>query len=364
MMIKKLFKFLCVVLISASVLTSCTSKSSTEKYNNQEIAVKIGKVLKDNVEEKYIAIGEVLPNNQVDVYLNTIGEIENIFVQTGDFIEKDMPMIQLVDENVNTKFNTTESQLRTIRDNLALQYASALENYNQQKLLFESGATSQNIFDDTYDELIVVERKYKDARINYNNQVSNLKLSVNDLLVKSPIKGQIAALDVEIGQNATNQKAITIIDTSKLYVKTMVSSELKKILKLNQKVRLKLEGLTNYSEGVITSIDEVPNLDSKLFKVKIEIEEDSIDIGDFAEIEFITKYYKAKLVPSISIVRRGNEKYLFKYENEMLKKVLIETGLSKENLIEVISDEIDENTKIIVSGQNNLNVNDDINIVE
>lgn len=364
MKIKKMQLIAIIVLVAAALL-GCSAESPPIESQNIAVPVVLGTAIQDTVEETYVTIGEVIPNNQLDVYLGNIGEIERIFIKPGDFIEEEMPMIQLTNKTTQATFNATESQLRTIRDNLAVQYNAALESYNLQKVLFETGTVSQDMLNASYDQLLIAQRQYLDAQVSYNNQISNLKSSVDDLLVKSPITGQVASLNVQKGQTARNQLATTIIDNSILYVQTMVSGELKKTLKLNQDVRLSVEGVDRPVSGKVSAINEIPDLTSKLFEIRVQIMEDvPVGVGDFSEAEFITQSYPAILVPADAVVRKGIEKYVFVYENETLKKVVLETGLSKGNWVEVITDEISISSSIVIRGQNELREGDKIMIKE
>ncbi len=364
-MITKKITLSVLTFLLVATLAGCSAAAPEAEAAKPVIPVKLGHVVQDTVEETYVTIGEVIPNNQFDVYLNPPGEIEAIFVKPGDFIEKDMPMIQLSNPSTKTTYNATESQLRTIRDNLSVQYNAALESYNLQKLLFDSGTISEKNLSDSHDQLLVTKRQYQDANTNYQNQISSLRSTVEDLLVQSPIMGQIASLNVKVGETAGNQLAVIIIDNTTLYVKTMVPGELKKTLTLDQDVHLSLEGIDHIVPGKISTINEIPDLSSKLFEVAVEIMEDvNIGVGDFTEVEFVTKSYKALLVPSTAIVRKGIEKYVFTYDNDQLEKVVLETGLSSGDQIEVISDELNESSTIIIRGQNDLRVDDKILIIE
>lgn len=364
-MISKKTHGIVLILMVALALIGCTPDITEVESANTAVPVVLAAVVKDTVEETYVTIGKVIPNNQLDVYLNNSGTIDAIFVKPGDFIEKDMPLIQLVNETTNTAYNTTESQLRTTRDNLAVQYQAALETYNLQKWLLETGTVSEKNVNNAYDQLQIAQRQYKDAQTAYKNQVSNLQSSVDDLFVKSPINGQVASLQVKIGQNARSQLAVTIIDNSSLYVQTMVSGELKKTLELDQAVRLSLEGVDQAIQGKVNTINEIPDLNNQLFEVRIEILEDfDISVGDFSEVEFVTQSYETLLVPSTAVVRKGIEKYVFLYENDRLKKVVLDTGLSKGQWIEVITNDLKESSAIVVRGQDDLRADDIVKIIE
>jgi RND family efflux transporter MFP subunit len=261
-----------------------------------------------------------------------------------------------------SNLDTTESQLRTIRDNLAVSYNSALDNYNKQKILYESGATSKSQLDGAYDQLITIQRQYADARNSYNNQVSNLQDSVDDLTIKSPISGQIASVYVTEGQSASNQLAVSIIENDELFVKTMISSDLKRKIDINDQVVIKTEMETVLS-GTIANINKIPDPQSKLYEVRILLDDkESLLVGDYTEVVFTTESYEAVLVPSQAVVRKGIQQFVWVYENDVIEKRIVELGLSKDEYIEIKN--TDQNFTLVISGQNNLSPNDTVKVVE
>jgi RND family efflux transporter MFP subunit len=340
---------------------SCGVEAQLEPIDNQ-IPIRIGQAVVDEVTNHYITIGEVVPKSQVDVVLSQVGIVDTLFVNSGDYVEVDSPLLALENDLAETTLDTTESQLRTIRDNLALSYNSALENYNKQKILYESGATSKNQLDSSYDQLLTIQRQYADARKNYNNQVGNLKDSVDDLTVKSPIAGQVASVYVTEGQSSANQLALTIIENDQLFVKTMVSSDLKRMLSIGDEVNLMTE-VADSLTGSIANINELPDPQSKLYEVRILVTStNELFVGDYTEVIFTTEKYEALLVPSKAVVRKGIEQFIWVYKNEILEKVVVETGLSKGDWIEIKN--IDEVVSIVIGGQNNLSTNDEFKIIE
>lgn len=350
------------VLILSTFLMSCGADATLAEEPNRMVPIQVEMMRKEYVEHTYIAIGEVVPKNQIDLTIGA-GSVEGIFIMPGDDVLTDDPLIELDDQTVTSSYTSTESQLRTIRDNLASQYKSAYDNYISQKTLYDSGVISKQALDQSKNQSDNLYRQYNDASVTYKNQLDNLKDSVSDRLLTSPIDGKIAAVYIKEGQIVNNQLAVTIIDDSKLYIKTFISSDLKKSLSLNDQVSLKLDKIEEVRKGSIYQINELPDPQTKLFEMLIQVNDDvDISIGDFSEIEFVIERYEAILVPTQSIVRSGMDQYVYVFDNDEVVKQVVKTGLSKGTWIEL--KDFNKLEQVVVKGQNQLTLKSEVIVVD
>jgi RND family efflux transporter MFP subunit len=364
---------LSALLIASSMifLAGCTSVPEVQSSVDEikMIPIELTSMKKDMVEHTYISIGEVVPSNQVDIFVNGNGFIETIAVEVGDPVSKDQMVIQL-DEAVadRSTYNSTESQLRTVREDLRAQLASAKENLALQEELFAEGIVTKAEIDQVTLLISSLERQFNNAAVAYRTQLSaieeSLANSVKNRTIYSPINGIVAAVYVKEGQSVANQLSLTIIDDSAMYVKTSISSDLKKLLSEGQSVRLKLDGDNDQvTVGVIDQINALPDVRSKLFDALIRVE-DTTDyiIGDYAEVEFVIERYEAVMIPTKSIVRSGLDTYIYTLENDELTKSSVETGRTKEDWIEIKG--VTMTKDVVVRGQNQLTADSQFRIVE
>lgn len=311
----------------------------------------------------------MVPNNQIDLLVTGNGFIESIAVATGDMVTKDMMVIQL-DENEadRSTYNSTESQLRTVREDLKAQLASAKETMANQEALFAEGIVTKAELDQITLQVSSLQRQYTNAAVAYTTQLEaleeNLENSVKNRTLYSPIDGMVAAVYIKEGQAVANQLAMTIIDDSALFVKTSISSDLKKLLSVGDSVRIKLDGDDGQvQEGIIDEVNSLPDMQTKLFDALIKVENvaDYI-IGDYAEVEFVIERYEAILIPTKSIIRSGTNEYIYTYENDVLSKSEVETGRTKDDWIEI--KDVDEPMNVVVKGQNQLTESSAVVVVE
>ena len=361
------------------LITGCTAVASEVEVEleneieveeiKQEVPIKVESMKRDTIERTYIAVGDVVPKNQVDIYITGNGFIETFNATSGAYIEEDDLIIELDNNDKNySNYNATESQLRTVRDNLNEQITNLKESYDKQLQLFNEGIISQFELDQIANQIPALERQYENAQVSYKSQLSIISSSLDDISESrrtySPISGTVAAVYVKEGQAANNQLGLSIIDDSQIYVRAYVTGSLKKLLTIDDIVRVKLDGSEDaIEESRIVEIKDIPDANTKLFEVLIEImNQETYIIGDYAEVEFIVESYEAVMVPTEAVIRRGSEQYVIIYKNEELKELKINPGSTKGEWLEVTN--IYNLSEVVVRGQNQITSLEDYVIIE
>ncbi len=333
------------------------------------VPVEVVDMKKDIVEHTYISVGEVVPDKQVDLYLTGTGYIEVVDAVAGEVTEEGNVLILLDDSKADTSsYTVAESRLRTVRDNLEAQIEDTAEQYDKVKALFDEGIATSQELDGIASQLESLKRELENAEVAYRNELSslskNLKDSVKNRIIESPVHGTIAAVYVKEGQAVSNQLAVSIIDDTKLFVKSFVSSDLKKLLTVGDEVRVKLDGDDiKAQKGIVYQINELPDISTKLFEVLIEVgEAEEYIVGDYAEVEFVIERYEALMVPMQAVITNGTSKYVYLHEDGELKRQLIETGRTSGVWIEVKN--LNSIMEVVIRGQNQLTRDSDFIIIE
>ena len=351
--------------LAAMMISGCAADVDTIEEEAKKTPIELMSMKRDVVEHTYVAVGEVVPNKQVDIYVSGDGYIETINTNTGARVEKDKLLIELDNSEVDmANYNAIESQLRTARDNLGSQLASLEDDYGKQKILFEEGAVSKSEFDSISDRVASLEREYANADVAYRNQLTILRNGLKQGIIASPISGMVAAVYAKEGQPVNNQLALTIIDDSRIFVRTFISGDLKKALSIGDCVRLKIDGKAEeFQKGQIFEIKKIPDPATKLFEVLLEIpEQDEYIIGDYAEVEFVIESYEAVLVPMQAVVRKGSFQYVYIHDESELKQIQIEPGRTSGKWLEVKN--IDELAMVVVKGQNQITSMKDFVVID
>lgn len=162
-------------------------------------------------------------------------------------------------------------------------------------------------------------------------------------------QGIVSKVYVSQGSVA-NGPILRLVDENNKLVKTMLSSELKKQLAIGDVVQVIFND-ENSSYGEIVQLVQEADPFSRLFETHIRIDDTNVEFGEFVSIRFVTESREAVLVPAKAIVRKNGEKYIYQYVDDELKKVSVETGLSKGEWIE-LSNIPPMNFEFIIAGQN------------
>lgn len=359
-----------LLLIVAMVVSGCAPQGGGEVEPDtvKEIPLALGMMKTDTVEHTYVSVGETIPVSQVDLYIAGGGYIEEIMVEAGDVVEAGLILIRLDGSEMDmTNYNATESQLRTVRDNLGSQLASIKDNYTKQEALFEDGLITSLELEQSRLQLENLEREYANAQSSYRNQLAIIRDGLEDAsesrIIESSVSGKVAAVYAEEGQQANGQLGLSIIDDTLLHMRTYVTGEIKKEIAQGEQVRLK-SGWNDdgFRIGKIAEIQTLPDTTTKLFEVLVDFEDQAgWNIGDYAEVEFILDRYEALMVPASSVVRKGDDRYIYTYQDEQLSKVPVETGRSKGQWLEVTN--LKKASQVVVRGQDQLTSEDSAYII-
>ncbi|MDD2199968.1 MAG: efflux RND transporter periplasmic adaptor subunit, partial [Bacteroidales bacterium] len=107
---------------------------------------------------------------------------------------------------------------------------------------------------------------------------------------------------------------------------------------------------------------------TRTFPVEIIINnpEEKLRPGMFARVEMELGEENVLILPVSAILQQTgtNNKYVFVHNNGIAKRYEVNTGDRYNDLIEIISDELDENDEIIISGHINLVDGQSVEVVE
>jgi multidrug efflux pump subunit AcrA (membrane-fusion protein) len=194
-------------------------------------------------------------------------------------------------------------------------------------------------------EVYVVSGEYVDV----GQKLLSYTLDGNAQMLLSTQQGLVSKIYTGTGMMSMGPVIRLVDDTEKL-VKTMLSSELQKKLSIGDAVEIVFND-GQLAEGEIIQLSPEAEAFSRLYETHIRLPESEVSYGEFVELRFITDRHEAILVPAKAIVRKSGEKYIYQYVDGELKKVMVETGLSKGDWIELANFE-PMNFDFIISGQN------------
>lgn len=353
-MIKKLLT-ISVVLILFGCGNSKGKQSSKETLGKN---IKVSEIKPELITRLNISSGVTEPLNEIKIVTKTGGTVSQVNFKNGDKVKKDQIILVLEDQEVQSA------------------YLKAQATYVSNKADFEIKEKNYEKFKQLYDKQLISEDEYLVKKTNFLQGESALKNSeatyltakkdYEDLVVKAKFSGVVTDLNLKLYEKiASNSDLVTIVDDSKILVKTGVSVHEISELSVGNKAEIDLEGVENNYFGNVYEINPVANKDSKKYQIKVEIEnpEGQIKKGMYSKVLVETGSKNGYLVPKNSIVIKELYSYIFIVENGEAKRIKVERGYSNNEKQEVISDELYSNMKLVTEGQFLLEDRDKVNIL-
>ncbi|MCR5627750.1 MAG: efflux RND transporter periplasmic adaptor subunit [Lachnospiraceae bacterium] len=168
--------------------------------------------------------------------------------------------------------------------------------------------------------------------------LENAQLALDYTKVKAPVAGVITNIGVSLHNMASQSTvAYTIEADAKSKVVFYVAEETVKNLKPGNDVHIS-KGTNSY-EGRITNVADTIDSETGLFEIEASVNgSNDLVTGSTVSVRTVTREAdKAVSVPINSVFYDEEQPYVFVNEGNVAKRVDIETGLSNESVVEVVS---------------------------
>lgn len=350
----------------ALLLSACSVDVAVEEVLDNSVRVKLEKVKLDDITEKIPGIGSFEAFTKLEVLASGSGDVKSLNVRVGDKVKKGQLLFTLDNETALINYNLIESQLRTLRDNLKTQFDDLELKLAQQEALYQAGSISKNELDAVSSQLSQIENQYNDALNNYNNQKRNLANLIKDRNFKSPINGSIAIVYIKENESVNNKVALEIINDEDMVFKVMVTGDNLDQLEIATKVDVYIDGdRSKVVQGEIIKYNEISDASSGLYEVVVLVNnsDGKIRSGSYGECDFIKDQRKALLIEKKSIIREGEDKYIYIVEEGMAIKIKIEVGITIDKYVEVLNG-VSDDMLVVTIGQNYLSDMDSVIVLE
>jgi RND family efflux transporter MFP subunit len=304
-----------------------------------------------SVAEEVETIGKVNAETLISIGADQTGTVEKIYVSVGDRVSVG-DILYTVDNS--SVVNDTTSQSASARNSLSsakLSYDNALETYEENKKLYESGIISKADLDSSYDSLQVDKINYDNAKSNYDSIITSSEYSLDDTVLQATIDGVISAINVEVGQKSSGSD-IEIMGDDGLLINTVVSNRVMEDLSLGETV------LVTYNdreiEGTISQIGEGGINDTDSFEVNISVAKDGSQLKVGYRVDLMFNVFEEDdqiVVPRKCILSDNDGDYVFINDNGLAAKVYVTKGITNNGYVQVFGD-LEVGDQLISKGQN------------
>lgn len=218
-------------------------------------------------------VGNFMAMNGVDVNAQIGGNVVAIHFKSGQFIDKDQPLIDIDDavDQATLKYNQAGLTLQTI-------------NYKRQQDLFKRNAAALSTVDDTHARLL-------EAQAN----IEKIQALIDQKHLKAPFSGMLGIRKINLGQYVKPGETtiVTLQSMDPLYLDFYLPEQQIENLELNQTIRFTVEQNPNLIfTGKITAINSRIDSNTHTIQVQatlnncpIESLTDPLNATDLAQVE-------------------------------------------------------------------------------
>jgi len=251
---KRILTIAGIVGIVALIAGSYYFTSGKSRLNVETDRITISEVKKGVFKDVIPVNGVVLPITSI--YLDAVegGRVEEKFVEDGTIMKAGQPILRLSNTDLALSLVNQETQVYNLLTQMTIARNAAQQNtvtkLNQMTDVDNQLKEAERIYEldkKLFGQKVIGSQEFKQAENNYNYQLQKKKLTeqilsqdsvttrqsleqakqlyegsqnalqltrkkVGDLIVRSPIDGQLTSLDVEIGQNKNKGERLGQID--------------------------------------------------------------------------------------------------------------------------------------------------------
>lgn len=328
-----------VVLLGIAALLGKVMNRKTEETVTAPPSVQTTQMETGTIELYRKLVGSVEPSDVVYVYPKASGEVTEIFVKTGDTVEKDQLLCIIDTKAVDAARLNLEAAQAALEDMEV--------NYARQKVLFEAGDISSYAWEQTQLGMKNAKIQYDSAKVNYDTQMEFSYITAT-------IGGKLENFNLELHDMVSPQNLMCVISGEGSKVVTFsLPEKIQKRLSIGDRILIDKNG--EAYEGVITEISTALDAGTGLFKIKAAVEDgEGLQTGASVKLSVTSdKAEQVDVLPVGCIYYEGGEPFVYTYDEGIVHQVPVEVGIYDETYIE-IRDGLSKTDQVISSWSSEL----------
>ena len=356
---KKIIRITAIVAVLAAVLLLIGNVLASNKKKNAEktavvskmssgaIAVRVGKVQKQQLDLDFSANGNFEPEQQMNFASENSGRVVRVLVDEGSYVRRGQTLAVIKTDVLSIDLESAQAS-----------YQTALRDRQRYENAFKTGGVTQQQLDQA-----------KLALENAEARVAQAKIRVSDANIKSSMNGVVNKRFIEPGAVVSpGTQLFEIVDVSKLKLGVTVNEMQVARLKKGDKVEVKASVFPDRSfPGVVNFI--APKADNSLnFPVEIAI---TANPGNVLKAGMYgTAIFKMDAVAPVMVIPRSafvgsvssNQVFVIENGNTARMKSVV-SGRVIGDQVEILGG-LSEGDAIITSGQINLSDGSKVEVIQ
>ena len=295
--------------------------------------VEVIKIEKQLLSDDVKLLGNAYANESVQITANVSEIISDINFTDGQEVKKGDVIVLLEQQE-------EQSQLKSAK----LQLAEHLRELNRLEKLLQNKAASKKDYDQRFTQVEITKQ-----------QIEEIKARINDRTITAPFDGVLGIRTISVGSLVKPGDIITTIDDlSKIKLDFDIPEIYLSDIKIGDEIEAKAAALGDrIFKGYINSINSRINTDTRsvLARALIDNVDNSLKSGLLMQLTIFKNRKEVIAIPEESTLQHKNEYsvYIVNPEGNIVEKRVIETGIHKDGVIEVVKG-LKEGELLIVRG--------------
>lgn len=353
-----------IVLGFAGLVATRMLKPQEEMQTKGLPAVTLTTATEGSIEQTTALMGTVQPSDTYYITPKVAGELVEIYVQNGQSVEAGAPIAKIDNQK---QIDAAKSQMEAANASVqaaSQQAATAQDAVNRMTPLYESGDISVQSYNQTANSAKAAASQVDAAKAQAASAKLNYETQVEFATVTAPAAGVVQNQNMTLhGMVSQSSQLCVITGTGAKVVKFNVTEDVLQNLTMGQTVTVEKNG-SSYS-GTITKLTKLVDPQSGLFPVEATLSgAEALSDGSSTKLSLVAaKADHALLVPVDAVYYSGGNPYVYTYENGLVKRVFITTGISDDQYYEV-TDGLDGTEQIVNSWTDDIYDGAEVRIVD
>ncbi len=353
-----------IVLGFAGLVATRMMKPQEEMQTKGLPAVTLTTATEGSIEQTTALMGTVQPSDTYYITPKVAGELVEIYVQNGQSVEEGAPIAKIDNQK---QIDAAKAQMEAANASVqaaSQQAATAQDAVNRMTPLYESGDISVQSYNQTANSAKAAASQVDAAKAQAASATLNYESQVEFATVTAPAAGVVQNQNMTLhGMVSQSSQLCVITGTGAKVVKFNVTEDVLQNLTLGQTVTVEKNG-SSYS-GTVTKLTKLVDPQSGLFPVEATLSgAGALSDGSSTKLSLVAaKADHALLVPVDAVYYSGGNPYVYTYENGVVKRVFITTGISDDQYYEV-TDGLDGTEQIVNSWTDDIYDGAEVRIVD
>lgn len=380
-----------ILTLSIGILAGCSdtaieNKDANSVYTDQsQQAVRVFKVIPQKIGDSVERVAEVQFSAQFKIMSKATGEIEQIMKKRGDMVQEGDTILKLKSSEIIAGREAAAAIVKTLQDaiekarirgqketesqkselsnsiqKMELGMASLLRSYNKMKNDFDIGlATKAQLYQmetqmmnarmdldqmkvklQTFDPIDLasdMESQLKAAKLT----LQQVEQSIQNLEVKATVSGLMTEMPFEAGMGIQTGAQIAMIQRlDPIKIKSQLSDDEMKLVSGKTVMSYLLPNNKTKYQGAISYLSKVIDPETKAYEINLEVPNKDLALKPGTKLKLQLSEEKDLIVltvPTYSIVREGDNAYVYVVSGDTAEKRNIQLGRLNEPKQEVLS---------------------------